>query len=182
MHVLLHLRIYDTHILILFYSSPCHLSREEVTDIMKDMPNGAFLIRNAARVAGYYTLTLRKGGVNRLIRIMNRDGLYGFAEPLEFDSVVALVDFYKGHSLAPYSPKLDITLGTPVSRVLLSEGLDDRSNHSDENIVDRLRLLEEDLRVKSKEYNNQKQQFERVTEVCVCACACMCVWVNVSTN
>ena len=83
---------------------------------MKDKPNGAFLVRDAARLPGYYTLTLRKSGVNRLIRIMLRDGLYGFAEPLEFTSVVALVSFYKEHSLAPYSPKLDITLGMPVSR------------------------------------------------------------------
>lgn len=91
--------------------------REDVTEIMKDMHDGAFLVRDAARVPGYYTLTLRKGGVNRLIRIMHRDGLYGFAEPLEFPSVIALIDYYRSHSLAPYSPKLDITLGMPVSRI-----------------------------------------------------------------
>lgn len=128
------------------------------------MPNGAFLVRDAARVAGCYTLTLRKGGVNRLIRIMHRDGLYGFADPLEFDSVISLVEYYKSHSLAPYSPKLDITLGVPVSRRVHAEE-DERSALSDEAIVDRLRILEEALRVKSKEYNSQKQSFERVNEV-----------------
>ena len=91
-------------------------SREDVTEIMKDMHDGAYLVRDAARVPGYYTLTLRKSGVNRLIRIMHQEGLYGFAEPLEFPSVIALIDYYRTNSLAPYSPKLDITLGMPVSR------------------------------------------------------------------
>ncbi len=57
----------------------------------------------------------RKGGVNRLIRILHKDGYYGFAEPLEFRSLVELIDYYREHSLAPYSPKLDITLRKPVS-------------------------------------------------------------------
>ncbi len=48
---------------------------------------------------------------------MYRDGYYGFAEPLEFRSVIELVEFYTRNSLQPYSHKLDITLQEPVSRL-----------------------------------------------------------------
>ena len=47
---------------------------------------------------------------------MSKEGYFGFAEPLEFHSVVELVDYYRENSLQPYSPKLDITLREPVSK------------------------------------------------------------------
>ena len=59
--------------------------------------------------------------MNRLLRILYKDGLYGFAEPTEFHSVVELIDYYREHSLYPYSPKLDITLVKPISRLEWSE-------------------------------------------------------------
>ena len=60
--------------------------------------------------------THRIGGVNRLIRIIHRDGLYGFADPLEFTSVVDLVNYHMSHNLKNYSSKLDTVLRHPVSR------------------------------------------------------------------
>ena len=62
----------------------------------------------------------RKGGANRLIRIMHRDGMYGFADPLEFQSVADLVNYYHDKSLVAYSPKLDISLLYPISKVCSS--------------------------------------------------------------
>lgn len=49
---------------------------------------------------------------------MFRDGFFGFAEPLDFRSVVELVEFYQKNSLQPYSAKLDITLRDPVSKYM----------------------------------------------------------------
>ena len=58
----------------------------------------------------------RKGGANKLIKIIHANSKYGFVDPLTFSSVVELVNHYSRHSLAHYNAKLDVTLSNPVSR------------------------------------------------------------------
>ena len=75
--------------------------------------------RNTSGCLCYFYLFLlyfRKGGVNKLIRILYKDGLYGFSEPLTFPSVVELINCYKHRSLASYNPKLDVKLEIPLHK------------------------------------------------------------------
>ncbi|KAI6647452.1 hypothetical protein LOD99_12448 [Oopsacas minuta] len=119
-----------------------NLSKEESAIKLKDKKDGYFLVRNS-RQMGEYTLTVRKHGINRLVRILfGQNALYGLNEPLRFSSVVELVEYYRKHSLAEFNSKLDIKLKFPVSRLT--------SEINKENIYTRLH----DIQLEIKEKNN----------------------------
>lgn len=145
-----------------WYFSDC--DRDFVRKKLKGTRDGTFLVRDSTSGNGEYTLTLKKDGEDRMIKIYNNNDRYGFTKGsvggLDFTSVPELVNYYRNTSLKDYNRILDIKLLYPVSRYTNQE--EEWLNIDIDKLVKTYLDLRKELTAREKDYDENHSKYKRI--------------------
>lgn len=114
------------------------MARVKAEQIIQDLPDGTYLVRESERAPGEFTMTIKFGPIKHII-INNHNGKYDIApDSKTFMTIFDLVAYYQQHSLERHFPLLKTTLALTFRDAKGDKGgivralFDYKSQHPDE--------------------------------------------------
>ena len=138
------------------------ISRAQANDLLHGKKDGTFLVRVSSNANHDYTLTVKKDGINKMMRIVCKNGKYGFGEPCRFDSLQSLIEYHTKHSLAEYYPEMNIKLEYSLSKADICSSLNVDSGKVDvESLKEKFELENQQYIDLTQEYDDHHQAYRR---------------------
>lgn len=136
------------------------ISRAQANDLLHGKKDGTFLVRDSSNVNDY-TLTVKKDGINKMMRILCKNGKYGFRDPCKFDSLQSLIEYHTDHSLAEYYPEMNIKLEYSLSKNDICSSLNVDSDKIDvESIREKFELANQQYIELTQEYDDYHREYK----------------------